>query len=233
MTWSPGGEISGGADICSDFFKFQDHCACKPASSPQLGVFWLAEQMEALKQIQFDWVPVTSTPDTLLVTKEWQKMFPAHESILYVSWQTLSLVILFSFLSGTQVQFQWELAVCGCCAGLAGGGAFPAGSPVLTGVWRVKALQQDETLSSRDSEESVWKVSVLRNDEWKAFLLPGQLWDEKPDVTWCWPGLVKGRRHTWEDQDVLQWLITRCLMSSEPALPSVHVLHHSSVIHSS
>lgn len=160
-------------------------------------------------------------------------MFPAHESILCVSWQMFSVVIPFFFLSGTQIEFQWELAVCGCCAGLAGGGAFPAGSPALTGVWRVKALQQHDTLSCWDNEESVWEVSVSRNDEWKAFLLPGQIWDGKPDITWYWPGLVKGRRCTWEDQCSLHWLITRCLMSNEPTLPNVLVLHHSSVIHSS
>lgn len=45
----------------------------------------------------------------------------------------------------------------------------------FTGVWRVKALQQDETLSCWDNEESVWEVSVSINDERKAFLLPGQV----------------------------------------------------------
>lgn len=88
-------------------------------------------------------------------------------------------------------------------------------------------------LSCWDNEESVWQVSVSRNDEWKAFLLPGQVWDGKPNITWYWPGLVKGRRCSWEDQCILHWLITRCLMSNEPTLPSVHLFHHSSVIHSS
>lgn len=156
-------------------------------------------------------------------------MFPAHESILHVFWQMFSVVIPFFFLSGTQIEFQWVLPVCGCCA-------FPAGSCALAGDWRVKALQQrleSEGTACWDNEESVWEVSVSRNDEWKAFLLPGQVWDGKPDITWYWPGLVKGRRCSWEDQCILHWLITRCLMSNEPTLPSVHLFHHSSVIHSS
>lgn len=48
-----------------------------------------------------------------------------------------SVVIPFFFLSGTQIEFQWVLPVCGCCA-------FPAGSCALAGDWIVKALQQDD-----------------------------------------------------------------------------------------
>lgn len=165
---------------------------------------------------------------------QWQKMFSAHGGVLHVSWQMFSVVVVFSFLNGTHIQFQWELAVCGCCAGLAGGGAFPAGNALSLqelGEWRHcsrMSLRVVETMRNQ-----VEKSQSLEMMSEKHFCFLGRFGMENLTSPGDWPGLVKGRRHTWEDQGMLHWLITRCSMSNEPALPSVHVLHHSSVIHNS
>lgn len=232
---SPGGDTCWGADICSDFFKFQDYCPCEPAHHSCV-CFGLLIRMEALRQIQFDWDLVTSPPDILLKTNEWiqwQKMFPAHEGILHVSWQMFSVVIPFSFLSGTQIQFQWELAFCGCCAGLAGGGAYPAGSPVLLqefGEWRhCSRMRLCPVETMRHQFERSQSLEMM-SERHSCFL--GRFRMENL-MSLVLARLGKGERCTWKDQDILHWLITRCLMSNELTLPSVHVLHHSSVIHSS